>query len=74
MTKKTKKPKTVETLETNDCRWPIGDPRHADFHFCGAPKVPRGPYCELHWRMAFLPAKPRYQRHTTIPSATAEAA
>ena len=74
MTKKTKKPKTVETLETNDCRWPIGDPRHADFHFCGAPKVPRGPYCELHWRMAFQPTRPRYQPHTTTQSATAEAA
>jgi hypothetical protein len=39
MAKQTKKPKTVDTLERNDCRWPIGDPRHADFHFCGAPQV-----------------------------------
>jgi GcrA cell cycle regulator len=52
MAKKTKKPKTVDTLERNDCRWPIGDPRHPDFHFCGAPQVAGRPYCELHWRMA----------------------
>jgi GcrA cell cycle regulator len=56
---KLKQPKTVATLEKNDCRWPIGDPRHADFHFCGAPQTPGRPYCELHWRMAFQPARPR---------------
>lgn len=57
---KLKQPKTVATLETNDCRWPIGDPREADFHFCGAQQVPGRPYCELHWRMAFQPARPRH--------------
>jgi GcrA cell cycle regulator len=51
------KPKTVDTLERYDCRWPIGDPRHADFHFCGAPQLLGRPYCELHWRMAFQPMK-----------------
>jgi GcrA cell cycle regulator len=59
--------KTVDTLEPYDCRWPIGDPRHPDFHFCGAPQLPGRPYCELHWRMAFLPAKAR------DPSASAAA-
>jgi GcrA cell cycle regulator len=39
MPKKIKRPKTVDTLEMKDCRWPIGDPRHADFHFCGALQV-----------------------------------
>ena len=51
------KPKTVDTLERYDCRWPIGDPRQADFHFCGAPQLAGRPYCELHWRMAFQPMK-----------------
>jgi GcrA cell cycle regulator len=50
--------KTVATLERNDCRWPIGDPRQPDFHFCGAPKLPDRPYCEIHWRMAFQPSRP----------------
>jgi GcrA cell cycle regulator len=61
MTKKSKKLKTVETLESNDCRWPIGDPRHPEFHFCGAPRVSGRPYCAAHWQMAFQPARPRTQ-------------
>jgi len=27
------------TLELSDCRWPIGDPRHPDFHFCGVRRL-----------------------------------
>ena len=61
MTKKIKKLKTVDTLESNDCRWPIGDPRHPEFHFCGAPRVGGRPYCAAHWQMAFQPARPRTQ-------------
>jgi GcrA cell cycle regulator len=62
MAKKQKQqhPKTVATLEKSDCRWPIGDPREADFHFCGAHQAPGRPYCELHWRMAFQPSRPRH--------------
>jgi GcrA cell cycle regulator len=61
MTKKTKKLKTVATLESNDCRWPIGDPRQPEFHFCGAPRAAGRPYCAAHWQMAFQPSKPRSQ-------------
>lgn len=61
MTKKTKKLKTVATLESGDCRWPIGDPRHPEFHFCGAPRAAGRPYCAAHWQMAFQPARPRTQ-------------
>jgi GcrA cell cycle regulator len=53
------KRKTVDTLERNDCRWPIGDPRQADFHFCGDATQAGRIYCELHWRLAFQPARPR---------------
>lgn len=37
-------------LSDKTCRWPIGDPRHADFHFCG--HEPRGGsrYCDFHYR------------------------
>ena len=66
MAKKTKKTKTIANLEGNDCRWPIGDPRHPDFHFCGARQAIGRPYCEVHWRMAFVPARPRYQQGTTV--------
>jgi len=48
-------------LEKDDCRWPIGDPQHADFHFCNRHKVPGLPYCEFHARRAYQPRKSRVQ-------------
>jgi GcrA cell cycle regulator len=54
--------KTIATLEENDCRWPIGDPQHADFHFCGKMKVPGLPYCEHHCRRAYQPPQERRKR------------
>ena len=51
--------KTVETLLTDDCRWPFGDPMGPDFHFCGKRKVDGSPYCEFHVRRAFQAARPR---------------
>jgi GcrA cell cycle regulator len=51
--------KTVATLDAKDCRWPFGDPRDEDFHFCGEPGIPGRPYCAHHWRMAFQPSAPR---------------
>lgn len=59
MTTKTLKPKTMASLEANDCRWPIGDPRHADFHFCGAQKLLGRPYCAHHWQLSYEPSKTR---------------
>jgi GcrA cell cycle regulator len=56
--------KTIQTLTECSCRWPIGDPQMADFHFCGKTKVPLLPYCEHHARRAFQPAVPRRrERH-----------
>jgi GcrA cell cycle regulator len=66
MSKKAKH-KTVETLEQNDCRWPIGDPRHADFHFCGAHRVAGRPYCEHHWQQSFVSAKARQEQYASPP-------
>lgn len=37
------------------CHWPIGDPKAADFSFCGAP-APRAPYCEDHRARAYRAA------------------
>ncbi len=51
--------KTIQTLGNCHCRWPIGDPQMADFHFCGKPKVPGLPYCEFHARRAFQPPQAR---------------
>jgi GcrA cell cycle regulator len=51
--------RSIQTLEECSCRWPIGDPQEADFHFCGKAKVPGLPYCEFHARRAFQPPQSR---------------
>lgn len=47
--------RSIQTLTECSCRWPIGDPQMADFHFCGKNKVQGLPYCEFHARRAFQP-------------------
>jgi hypothetical protein len=42
----------VCALTSNACRWPCGDPRHPDFHFCGGPVAEKS-YCEQHHTMAY---------------------
>ncbi len=40
---------TVETLATNSCRWPEGDPKLSGFRFCGRIKQQGSvPYCAHH--------------------------
>lgn len=51
--------KSLQALMENDCRWPIGDPQHEDFHFCNRHKVPGLPYCEFHSKRAFQPPQTR---------------
>jgi GcrA cell cycle regulator len=58
-----KERKGILDLGENDCRWPIGDPQKADFHFCNRCKVPGLPYCETHARRAFLPPGERRKSH-----------
>lgn len=58
--------KTIETLGECNCRWPIGDPQAADFHFCGKNKVVGLPYCEFHARRAFQPPQPRRREREQI--------
>jgi hypothetical protein len=76
--KKVRTPKTLLDLEANDCRWPIGEPRSPDFHFCGQPHAGGRPYCEHHWNMAFQPARPRQrpqpQTLAILPPPAAKAA
>lgn len=55
--------KSIQTLTESSCRWPIGDPQKAEFHFCGKGKVPQLPYCEFHARRAFQPVVPRRRDH-----------
>lgn len=67
-----KERKYIQTLTEACCRWPIGDPQQADFHFCGKKKVAGLPYCELHARRAFQPPQPRRRdREVSIPAIAA---
>lgn len=61
--------KTIQTLTECSCRWPIGDPQAAEFHFCGKNKVTGLPYCEFHARRAYQPVQPRRPRSVdpTVP-------
>jgi GcrA cell cycle regulator len=46
---------TILTLTDRICKWPIGDPRHPDFHFCGRASAEGLPYCNEHARRAYQP-------------------
>lgn len=60
--------KTIQSLVECSCRWPIGDPRQSDFHFCGRNKVQGLPYCDVHARRAFQPPQTtRRPRNLEIP-------
>lgn len=58
----------IATLTETNCRWPIGDPRHMDFHFCSCTKVTGLPYCEIHSRRAFQSPKQRRDRELPAPA------
>lgn len=36
------------------CRWPEGDPKQPDFHFCEARTEPGRPYCQAHCERAYV--------------------
>jgi GcrA cell cycle regulator len=46
---------TILTLTDRTCKWPIGDPRDSDFHFCGRASAENLPYCAEHARRAYQP-------------------
>jgi len=48
---------TVNDLTSSSCRWPIGDPKDEDFHFCGKEALPDKPYCAEHAAIAYVSAK-----------------
>ena len=56
-------------LELNDriCRWPMGHPGEADFHFCGEKVNPGFPYCVDHCGRAFQAQLPRGHRRPPPP-------
>ena len=56
-------------LELNDriCRWPMGHPGEANFHFCGEKVNPGFPYCVEHCGRAFQAQLPRGHRRPPPP-------
>jgi GcrA cell cycle regulator len=56
-------------LDLNDriCRWPMGHPGEADFHFCGVQVNPGYPYCVEHCGRAFQAQLPRGTRRPPPP-------
>ena len=60
--------------QAQQCRWPVGDPLKAGFHFCDSMSIPGLPYCYDHACMAYqgskkkVPAAPRED----APAAAAE--
>jgi GcrA cell cycle regulator len=50
---------TILTLTDRICKWPIGDPRDANFHFCGRVSAEGLPYCAEHARRAYQPPTKR---------------
>ena len=46
--KKTGQPLTLLSMTERMCKWPFGDPKKADFHFCGRPVAATITYCPEH--------------------------
>jgi GcrA cell cycle regulator len=63
------KPARTTLLDLNDkvCKWPIGHPGDADFHFCGKPVQPGFPYCGEHCLVAYQAQMPRRDRPRPLP-------
>jgi GcrA cell cycle regulator len=48
-------PKTLEELDENSCKWPIGHPDEKNFYFCGRTSLKDFSYCRLHLLYAYQP-------------------
>ena len=57
-------PVRTSLLDLSDkvCKWPIGHPGDADFHFCGQPSNTGFPYCAEHCAVAYQAQMPRRDR------------
>lgn len=49
---------TLMELTPHTCRWPVGDPRHDDFRFCGDYAEPGKVYCCQHHALAYYRTTP----------------
>jgi GcrA cell cycle regulator len=69
--KPTRSGKAAKTslLDLNEkiCKWPIGHPGDADFHFCGKASQAGFPYCTEHCLVAYQAQLPRRDRDRRPP-------
>ena len=49
------KPKQLEELDENSCKWPKNHPDEKDFYFCGRSSLKDFSYCKLHLLYAYQP-------------------
>ena len=59
------KPKKLEELTEETCRWPNGHPNEEKFYFCGRKSVDKFPYCQLHVLYAFQPKNTKEEDQIT---------
>jgi GcrA cell cycle regulator len=52
-------PERVVELSNQSCKWPIGHPNEAGFHFCSERAIVGKPYCQSHTAIAYVRAKPK---------------
>ncbi|WP_225766602.1 GcrA family cell cycle regulator [Inquilinus sp. Marseille-Q2685] len=57
---------TILNLTERMCKWPIGDPRDKDFHFCGKAAHGNLPYCAEHAAIAYQPPGKRRDEDRAI--------
>lgn len=53
------------------CCWPIGEPSHAAFRFCGADSMPGKPYCPDHCGLAYRKPRQSLEQRLLPPRADA---
>ena len=58
---------TLLDLSDKVCKWPIGHPGDADFHFCGKGAQAGFPYCTEHCLLAYQAQMPRKDRMRQLP-------
>ena len=58
---------TLLDLNEKTCKWPIGHPGDADFHFCGKASQAGFPYCTEHCLVAYQAQLPRRDRDRRPP-------
>lgn len=50
---------TLLSINDRMCKWPLGDPGQAGFHFCGRKGQTGVPYCAEHARVAYQATSPK---------------